>query len=156
MERFGLIGSWLVQNCMKKIGKNMIENQISKPWMQLICFVFLDLIDSLHKHERKPNAKDHESCAETPFTNLKFSLKTQILKTYLQVDSSLKTYSISLPGLPVNDSSQKLNPILKGLVKRVGPVQRKFLIRASQFMHFLWILTLDSCLSFDSNANPMI
>ena len=75
--------------------------------MPRIWIVLFDLIHSILKPEHKPNAKDQEAAQEHRKPNLKFSLKTKILKTYLQVDSSLKTYSISLPGLPVNDSNQK-------------------------------------------------
>ena len=106
------------KSAWKRLKKLMLENQIlHNQFLDSFDQIF-DLIHSYLYKQSKPNAHWHKAAQEHRKPNLKFSLKTQILKTYLQVDSSLKTYSISLPGLPVNDSSQKLNPILKELVIR--------------------------------------
>ena len=76
---------------MEKIEKKtMIENQISKPWMQLICFVFLDLIYSIHKPERKPNALNHWSCAETTIKLEKFVKETEFWKLTCRVIQASK------------------------------------------------------------------
>ena len=58
MEGIGLIGYDWEQKHMKKDWKRSLKIKFQKPWMQMIWFVFLDLIHSYLYKESKPNEKD--------------------------------------------------------------------------------------------------
>ena len=133
----------------------MEKNQIFNPWLQEILLNFVNLIASIHNQDYKPNAKTL-SCAQRPLPNLKISLKNSILKTWLEVDSSLNFHPNSFLQSPWTHSNQNRPSKRKESVTRTFPVQRKFDNRISSFKHFCSILSMASCLFWASETNHCV
>ena len=113
MERFGENWYDWEQKHMEKDWKRSLKIKFQKPWMPRIWSVLFDLNHYYIYKEHNPNAINHWAAQKTLAQTCKFYQKNSILKTHLQVDSSLQTCSISFLEDYRTYSNHSPSPILK-------------------------------------------
>ena len=108
------------------------------PWA---CF--LDLIHSDTKAQLNPIQGDTKNCSENIEQSCIFSSIFWNLKSYLQGDSRLKTYSNILLTLLGSYNNQEHASILQETVEQNHPSHENFHNRTLHFMHHCYILIVD-------------
>ena len=155
-ERFGADWHNWEQIHLKKIWKRYEEIKYVKSSMPWILFSFLDLIISLHIQDDNPNAKELKAAPKDPGQTWKKFFENSILKTWLEVYSSPKNYTISFLEGPWSDSDHRHPSELHELVYQAWTASRKIDHRVSWFTHTLHFLFIDLYSLWCPDANPTI